>query len=58
MAGAYYDIGEIGDMHHNPAKNVLHVRGTLEGVAKSIGISVEEAGERLASAKTSCNVVR
>ena len=35
VAGAYYDIGEIGDMHHNPAKNVLHVRGTLEGVAKS-----------------------
>ena len=27
---AYYDIGEIGDMHHNPAKNVLHVRVTLE----------------------------
>jgi len=24
VAGAYYDIGEIGDMHHNPAKNVLH----------------------------------
>ena len=34
VASAYYDIGEIGDMHHNPAKNVLHVRGTLEGVAK------------------------
>ncbi len=35
VASAYYDIGEIGDMHHNPAKNVLHVRGTLEGVAKA-----------------------
>jgi uncharacterized protein YyaL (SSP411 family) len=51
IAGAYYDIGEMGDMHHNPAKNVLHVRGTLEGVAKANGVSVEVAKERLASAK-------
>ena len=52
VASAYYDIGEIGDMHHNPAKNVLHVRGTLEGVAKSNGISLDSARELLASAKT------
>jgi len=51
VASAYYDIGEIGDMHHNPAKNVLHVRGTLEGVAKSNGIALEVAKERLALAK-------
>ena len=24
VAEAYYDIGEIGDMQHNLAKNVLH----------------------------------
>ncbi len=23
IAAAYYDIGDLGDMHHNPAKNVL-----------------------------------
>ncbi|WP_260704899.1 thioredoxin domain-containing protein [Edaphobacter flagellatus] len=51
VASAYYDIGEIGDMHHNPAKNVLHIRGTIEGVAKSNGISVDRAKELLASAK-------
>src|SRR6201994_275977 len=51
VASAYYDIGEIGDMHHNPAKNVLHVRGTLEGVAKANKITLDEAKERLASAK-------
>jgi len=51
VASAYYDIGEIGDMHHDPAKNVLHVRGTLAGVAKSNKITFEEAQERLASAK-------
>ena len=58
VASAYYDIGEIGDMHHNPAKNVLHVRGTLEGVAKSIGILPDEAAERLASAKTKMYAAR
>ena len=51
VASAYYDIGEIGDMHHNPAKNVLHVRGTLEGVAKANKISLDEAKQRLESAK-------
>ena len=29
VAGAYYDIGELGDMHHNPAKNVLHINKPL-----------------------------
>ena len=24
-AALYYDINEIGEMHHNPAKNVLFV---------------------------------
>jgi hypothetical protein len=51
VASAYYDIGEIGDMHHNPAKNVLHVRGTLEGVAKANKITLDEAKGRLDSAK-------
>jgi uncharacterized protein YyaL (SSP411 family) len=51
VASAYYDIGEIGDMHHNPAKNVLHVRGTLEGVAKSNALLFEKAKELLVAAK-------
>jgi uncharacterized protein YyaL (SSP411 family) len=29
FATDYWDIGELGDMHHNTAKNVLHVRTTL-----------------------------
>jgi uncharacterized protein YyaL (SSP411 family) len=33
VAGVYYDIGPTGDMHHNPLKNVLHRRFTLEEVA-------------------------
>jgi uncharacterized protein YyaL (SSP411 family) len=30
FAAAYWDISELGDMHHDPAKNVLHVKSTLE----------------------------
>ncbi len=33
FAADYWDIGELGDMHHNPAKNVLHVKQTLEAKA-------------------------
>jgi uncharacterized protein YyaL (SSP411 family) len=42
VAEPYFDIGELGDMHHNPAKNVLHRKLTLEEVAKRSG---REAGE-------------
>jgi uncharacterized protein YyaL (SSP411 family) len=58
VASAHYDIGEIGDMHHNPAKNVLHIRGTLEGVARSNGIVLDVAKERLASAKAKLYAAR
>jgi uncharacterized protein len=58
VASAYYDIGEIGDMHHNPAKNVLHVRGTLEGVAKANKITLDEAKARLESAKAKLYAAR
>ncbi|GAC1358224.1 MAG: thioredoxin domain-containing protein [Acidobacteriaceae bacterium] len=51
VGGAYYDIGEIGDMHHNPAKNVLHVRTTLQSVARSNHVTLEVAKKRLAAAK-------
>jgi hypothetical protein len=58
VAGPYYDIGEIGDMHHNPAKNVLHVRVTLEGVVKANGIPQDEAAKRLGSAKVKMYAAR
>ena len=37
FAAKYWDIGELGDMHHNPAKNVLHVKQTLEEMAAQTG---------------------
>jgi len=48
VAGAYYDIGDLGDMHHNPAKNVLHVK---RGVASA-------SAELLASAKAKLYAAR
>jgi uncharacterized protein YyaL (SSP411 family) len=51
IAAAYYDIGEIGDMQHNVAKNVLHVRRGLEVVARKAGVSVEDARALLDAAK-------
>ena len=33
----YWDIGDIGDMHHNPAKNVLHVKSPIEEQARHGG---------------------
>jgi uncharacterized protein YyaL (SSP411 family) len=35
----YWDIGELGDMHHNPAKNVLHVKKTIAELAAETGRS-------------------
>ena len=48
IAGAYYDISEIGDMHHNAAKNVLHVKQPLEVVARKAHESLEAARTLLA----------
>jgi len=39
FAAKYWDIGELGDMHHNPAKNVLHVNQMLAEMAAQTGVS-------------------
>ncbi|HEX7958403.1 MAG TPA: thioredoxin domain-containing protein [Terriglobales bacterium] len=46
-----YDIGEIGEMHHNPQKNVLHVRATLEQIGTRIKKDPAEVEQLLDSAK-------
>ena len=51
VASRYYDIGELGDMHHNPAKNVLHRKYTVEELAASIGKPVDEVSWLIASAR-------
>ncbi len=51
VAGLYFDIGELGDMHHNPKKNVLHVKYSVEDVAQRLSRSADEARATLASAQ-------
>src|SRR5271155_1726854 len=50
IAAAYYDIGDLGDMHHNPAKNVLHVKQALDMVAARAGKTRSQAAELLSAA--------
>jgi uncharacterized protein YyaL (SSP411 family) len=45
-----YDIGETGEMHHNPAKNVLYVRASVEEIAERVGKSAAEVQTLLDSA--------
>jgi uncharacterized protein YyaL (SSP411 family) len=51
VAGEFFDIGEIGDMHHNPLKNTLHIDQPLSAVAKKAGVTVEEAASLIHFAK-------
>lgn len=51
VAGLYYDIGEMGDMHHNPQKNTLHIDYSLAEVARRSAVSLEQAEVLITSAK-------
>jgi len=51
VAGLHYDINEIGEMHHDPAKNVLYVRAPIEEIARRVSISAERVRSLLDSAK-------
>src|SRR6202030_1925415 len=51
VAALHYDINEVGEMHHNPAKNVLYVRAPLEEIARRMSLSVERVKDLLDSAK-------
>ena len=47
----HYDIGEAGEMHHNPAKNVLYLRASVEEVAERVKKTPQEVRVILDSAK-------
>jgi uncharacterized protein len=51
VATLFYDIQEVGDMHHNPAKNVLYVRTTIEQVARQLNMPEERTRTLLAAAQ-------
>src|SRR5207245_9817198 len=42
---------EVGEMHHNPAENVLYVRAPVEEIARRLNLAPERVQELLNSAK-------
>jgi uncharacterized protein len=51
VAALHYDINEVGEMHHNPAKNVLYVRAPIEEIARRTSLSADRVTDLLNSAK-------
>jgi uncharacterized protein len=51
VASLRYDINEIGEMHHNPEKNVLYVRASVEEIAIRMSIPRKRIQELLKSAR-------
>jgi len=51
VAAEYYELGAIGDMHHNVSKNVLHVKRGLTAAANKAAVEPVEARGLLDSAK-------
>ena len=51
VACLYYDINEVGEMHHNPAKNVLYVRASADEIARRLELTPQRVQDLLASAK-------
>ncbi len=47
----YWGIRELGDMHHNPAKNVLHLTETMEDLAAETGRQPDQLRALVASTR-------
>src|ERR1051326_2616889 len=58
VAMLHYDIGEVGEMHHNPAKNVLYMRASIPEVAERVKKTPEEVQTLLDSAKKKMHAAR
>ncbi len=50
-AALRYDINEIGEMHHNQAKNVLYVRAAVDEIGRRMNLADERVNDLLDSAK-------
>jgi len=51
VAAQYYHVGPQGEMHHNPAKNVLFIDQPIEAIAARLNLKPEEVRLVLARAK-------
>ena len=51
VASLHYDINEVGEMHHNHAKNVLWIRIPVEEIASRLGREKDDVQNLLDSAR-------
>src|SRR5579884_1837574 len=58
IASLHYDINEVGEMHHNPAKNVLFQRAPVEEIASRLNFSADQVRSFLQSAKNKMYAAR
>ena len=58
IAEPYFDIGPIGDMHHNFEKNTLHIELGLADVAKAANLPLDRAVELVKSSKAKLYAAR
>ena len=54
----FYEVGERGEMHHNPRKNVLFIDQEPEAIAKALGIPVDRVRDLLTSGRKKLKSVR
>jgi uncharacterized protein YyaL (SSP411 family) len=47
----YYDVGADGEMHHNPAKNVLWIAREPAAIAQALGISEDDVRRTILRAR-------
>ncbi len=58
LAETYFDLGRVGDMKHDPERNVLFRSTTLEAAAQQAGLDVASASALLASTETKLRAAR
>lgn len=51
VACLHYDINEVGEMQHNPAKNVLFVRASIDEISARLNLPRERVAQLLHSAR-------
>ncbi len=57
-AAVYFNLRDVGDMHGNPQKNVLHIKSSLDGVAQQLGAGEEAVRELLQRAQAKMGAAR
>ena len=58
VATLYYGIQEVGDMHHNRAKNVLRVAASVEDIGERLRLTKGEVSTRLVAARNKMYAAR